>query len=94
MLFFPQCFTARYIEKRLRVKRVEHLAEQFAATGMKDKEDIKMKQEYDEDVRHQVEESEMRSRELHRKLMEQKEKEEEEKRKREEEIKKVPSQCT
>ena len=48
-----------------------------------------MKQEYDEDVKHQVEESEMRDREMQRKLLEQKEKEEEEKRRREEEIKKV-----
>ena len=48
-----------------------------------------MKQEHDEDVRHQLEESEMRTREMYRRRMEQREKEEEEKRRREEEIKKV-----
>ena len=68
---------------------MEHLAEQFAASGMKERENIKMRQDYDEDVKHEVELSEMRERELRRKLVEEREKEEEEKRKREEELKKV-----
>ena len=79
----------RHIQQRLRIKTVEHLAEQFSASGVKDKENIKMKQEYDEDVRHQLEESELRSRERQQKLLEQREREEEEKKRREEEIKKV-----
>ena len=79
----------RYIQQRMCFKMVEHLAEQLGAATMRDRENIRMKQEYDEDVKHQVEESEMRDREMQRKLLEQKEKEEEEKRQREEEIKKV-----
>lgn len=79
----------RYMQKRLRLKTVEHLAEQFAATAMEDKENIKMKQDYDENVRHEMEESEMRAREMRRRIQEQREREEEEKRRREEEIKKV-----
>ena len=72
---------------------MEHLAEQFSATGTKDKESIKMKQEYEEDVRHQVEESELRAMELRQRLQEQREKEELEKKRREEEIKKVAILC-
>ena len=68
---------------------VEHLADQFAAASTTERENIRMRQEYDDDVRHQMEESEMRDREMRRRLLEQKEKEQEEKKRREEEIKKV-----
>lgn len=77
------------MQHRLRLKTVEHLAEQFAARGMREKENIKMKQDYDEDVKQQMQESEMRDREMRRKIIEEREKEEQEKKKREEEIKKV-----
>lgn len=79
----------RNIQRRLRLKTIEHLAEQFSARNASEREDVKMKQAYDEDVRHQMEESEMRDREMKRKIAEEREREEMEEKRREEEIKKV-----
>ena len=81
----------RNIQRRLRLKTIEHLVEQFSASSASEREDVKMKQAYDEDVRHEMEESEMREREMRRKTTEEREKEEMEQKRREEEIKKVVS---
>ena len=80
----------RNIQRRLRLKTIEHLVEQFSASSASEREDVKMKQAYD-DVRHEMEESEMREREMRRKTIEEREKEEMEQKRREEEIKKVVS---
>ena len=79
------------MQRRHRLKTIEHLAEQFSASGMREKENIKMKQAYDEDVKQQLEESALRDIEMQRKLLEEKAEREKEQKRREEEIRKVQS---
>ena len=77
------------MQRRQRLKTVEHLAEQFAACSAREQENVRMKQAYDEDVKQQMEQSERREREMQRKLLEEREKQEIEQKRQEEEIKKV-----
>jgi hypothetical protein len=77
------------MQRRHRLKTIEHLAEQFSASGMREKENLKMKQAYDEDVKQQLEESAMRDMEMQRKLLEERAEREKEQKRREEEIRKV-----
>ena len=79
----------RNMQRRHRLKTIEHLAEQFSASDMREKENIKMKQAYDEDVKQQLEESALRDIEVQRKLLEEKAEREKEQKRREEEIRKV-----
>lgn len=82
-------YVHRYMQRRLRLKTIEHLAEQFSAHGMREEENVKIKQAYDEDAKQQMKESEIREREMQHKLHEAKELQEKEQRRREEEIKQV-----
>ena len=78
------------MQRRIRLRTVERLAEQFASRFTMGGEKDKAKQAYDEDVKRQMEESERRARETRRKLVEEeRERKEEERKRREEEIKQV-----
>lgn len=79
------------MQRRHRLKTIEHLAEQFSASGMRERENIKMKQAYDEDVKQQLDESALRDIEMQRKLLEEKAEREKEQKRKEEEIRKVQS---
>ena len=82
----PLC---RYLERRVHLKTVEHLAQQFSHVQTADREN-QLKQAYEEDVKRQMEESEKREREIREMLLEEERKRKEvERKKREEEIRHV-----
>ena len=81
----------RYLERRVRLKTVEHLAQQFSHVQTADREN-QLKQAYEEDVKRQMEESEKRERAIREMLLEEERKRKDaEHKKREEEIRQV---CT